>query len=187
MNRKYLLLCTLLLGAGIIINVLAEKKDDVTDQDEKQDYEREAIFAELVNTHKTARAIDVYHLLPDSVQNEAVFRFAYFELLLESGQMETAMTFGQKIEKDFPYTGRVLCAMGVEKIRLGSLKEGKKLLQHAISIDPWYAQTYYELAKVSTDSDRIRSLCSRGLLMSRGNKELSADLIQLLSKTKTSN
>ena len=172
----------LLSAAGIAMSADSETMEESMKNEKDQDHERQAEFARLATSGKVAEAIAAYDHLSDPVRTGAVFRLAYFELLLDSGKLDKAVSLGREIEKDFPYTGRVLCAWGVQKIRLGNLEEGKKLLQRAIAVDPWYAQSYYELAKVSTEREDSISLCSRGLLMSRGNKELTASLTQLLSQ-----
>ncbi len=58
------------------------------------------------------------------------------------------------------------------KIRQGNIKESGKLLARAIKVDPLYAESYYELAKISSNPETTVRLCVRGLLVSRDNSSL---------------
>ena len=181
MNVRWLLGYVLLCGAGIVVSADAQKMAVGVSNGNYVDGDKQTEFVKLTNAGKVKEAITVYGQLPINVRNEPVFRLAYFDLLIESDKLADAFTLGSEIVKDFPHCGRVLCAKGVQRILSGNLEDGQKLLQRAIDVDPWYSQSYYELAKVSTDTKIIVSLCTRGILMSKGNKELTGSLTQLLT------
>jgi predicted Zn-dependent protease len=182
MNARSLMLLAVIASASIFNMDAAEAGDQVDAIGQNGGHGRELDFAGVVATGSVANAINKYESLPDSVRREGVFRLAYFDLLIEARQLEKAMTVGSEITKEYPKTGRVLCAIGVLKIQLGDLDEGMKQLKEAIVVDPWYAHSYYELARVSPDPREVVSLCARGMLMARDNRELTASLTTLAER-----
>ncbi len=181
MKLRWLLGYALLCGAGIVVSSDTQKMAVAVSNGIDLDGDKQTEFVKLTTAGKVKEAIDAYGLLPANVRKEPAFRIAYFDLLIESDKLADAFTLGSEIVKEFPHCGRVLCAKGVQRILAGNLDDGQKLLQRAIDVDPWYAQSYYELEKVSTDTKIIVSLCTRGILMAKGNKELTGSLAQLLA------
>ncbi len=180
MNVKLLIICMFLCGGDWARSADSTKVGVVADYEEDQALNNQIEFAILATSGKLEEALTSYEKLPSSVQTGAVFRLAYFDLLLEARKLDAAIALGIELKKDYPCTGRVLCAFGVQRIRSGDVKAGKKLLQQAINEDPWYARSYYELAKVSSNSEDIIALCSRGLLMAKENARLAERFRQIL-------
>lgn len=128
------------------------------------------------------KAFQIFKTLPEIMKRDPVVQLAQFELMFESNKYAEATRIGEEIMKKDPRNGRVLCSLAVMRLRAGNSEAAIKFLKIAIDVDPYYARSYYELARISRQPKDVIMLCARGLLVVETDKALAKDMTELMSK-----